>query len=44
MTTRAQLTAEIARVRERGWATLEQESEIGLGSIASAVRDHNGRP
>jgi DNA-binding IclR family transcriptional regulator len=42
LTTHAQLTAEIARVREQGWATLDQESEIGLGSIARPVRDHNG--
>ena len=41
LTSRAQLTAEIARVREQGWATLDQESEIGLGSIAHPVRDHH---
>lgn len=39
LTTRTEITAEIRRVRERGWATLDQESEIGLGSIASAIRD-----
>ncbi|MBV9799352.1 MAG: IclR family transcriptional regulator [Solirubrobacterales bacterium] len=42
LTTRAQLTVEIARVRERGWATLDQESEIGLASIARPLRNHNG--
>jgi DNA-binding IclR family transcriptional regulator len=42
LTTRAQLTTEIARVREQGWATLDQESEIGLGSIARVVRDDTG--
>lgn len=42
LTTRAQLTEEIRRVRERGWATLDQESEIGLGSIAHAVRNRGG--
>ncbi|MBV9196262.1 MAG: IclR family transcriptional regulator [Solirubrobacterales bacterium] len=42
LTGRTQLTAEIARVRERDWATLDQESEIGLGSIARAVRDRDG--
>lgn len=43
LTTRRQLTHEIRRVRERDWATLEQESEIGLGSIARAVRGRDGR-
>jgi IclR family pca regulon transcriptional regulator len=43
LTTRAQLTDEIARVRERDWATLEQESEIGLGSIAVPIRDPDGQ-
>jgi IclR family pca regulon transcriptional regulator len=42
LTTRRELTAEIQRVREQGWAKLDQESEIGLGSIAYAVRDHDG--
>jgi DNA-binding IclR family transcriptional regulator len=42
LTTRAELTDEIRRVRKRGWATLDQESEIGLGSIASAFRDDDG--
>ncbi len=41
LTTRAELTDEIRRVRERGWATLDQESEIGLGSIAYAIRDRD---
>ena len=31
-------------MRERGCATLDQESEIGLGSIASALRDDDGKP
>jgi DNA-binding IclR family transcriptional regulator len=39
LTTRKQLAAELARVRSQDWATLDQESEIGLGSIALAVRD-----
>lgn len=42
LTTRAQLTAELAHVRDRDWATLDQESEAGLGSIARAVRAHDG--
>lgn len=39
---RAALHAEIDRVRKRGWAELDGESEIGLSSIAVAVREPNG--
>jgi DNA-binding IclR family transcriptional regulator len=42
LTSRKELTAELAGVRERGWATLEHESEIGLGSIALGIRDGTG--
>ena len=42
LTSQRQLSAELALVRERGWATLEQESEIGLGSIALGLRDDAG--
>lgn len=42
LTTRAQLTEELARVRAQDWAMLEHESEIGLGSIALPVRDDDG--
>ena len=42
LTTRNQLTDEIRRVRKRGHATLDQESEIGLGSIAVPIRDRDG--
>jgi IclR family transcriptional regulator, pca regulon regulatory protein len=36
------LTAEIARVRERGWALVDQELEAGLRSIAVPIRDAHG--
>jgi DNA-binding IclR family transcriptional regulator len=39
---RAALRAEIARARQRGWAELDGESEIGLSSIAVAVREADG--
>jgi DNA-binding IclR family transcriptional regulator len=42
LTTRAQLSEELARVRAQDWAMLEHESEIGLGSIALPVRDDDG--
>jgi DNA-binding IclR family transcriptional regulator len=42
LTGRKQLISEVSRVRERGWAMLEQESEIGLGSIALGVRGADG--
>ena len=42
LTSQRQLSAELALVRERGWATLEHESEIGLGSIALGIRDDAG--
>ena len=36
------LRAEIARIRETGYATCWQEGEPGLSSIAMPVRDHRG--
>jgi IclR family pca regulon transcriptional regulator len=38
-----QLVAEIARVRERGWAYVDQELEEGLRVVAAPVRDRHGR-
>lgn len=38
-----QLAAEIARVRERGWAYVDQELEEGLRVVAAPVRDAKGR-
>lgn len=34
------LRAELQRVRNRGWAEIDEESEPGLASIALAIRDH----
>jgi IclR family pca regulon transcriptional regulator len=42
LTSRRHLVPEIQRARRQGWATLDQESEIGLGSIACAARDPDG--
>lgn len=36
------LAAELARVREQGWALVDQELEEGLRSIAAPVHDANG--
>jgi IclR family transcriptional regulator, KDG regulon repressor len=38
----AALTAELAKVRARGWAEAVNEREIGVASIAAPVRDHRG--
>jgi DNA-binding IclR family transcriptional regulator len=38
---RARLVPEIERVRAQGWATIDEESEPGLASIAVGVRDHD---
>jgi DNA-binding IclR family transcriptional regulator len=40
---RAALEREIARVRERGWASVEGELEPGLNGVAAPVRDRTGR-
>jgi IclR family pca regulon transcriptional regulator len=37
------LAAELDRVREQGWALVDQELEEGLRSIAAPVRDAGGR-
>jgi IclR family transcriptional regulator, pca regulon regulatory protein len=37
------LAAELARVREQGWALVDQELEEGLRSIAAPVHDAGGR-
>ncbi|MFI7637712.1 IclR family transcriptional regulator [Nonomuraea sp. NPDC049400] len=39
----AALRAELDRVRERGWAMVDQELEEGLRSIAAPIRDRSGR-
>ncbi len=38
-----ELVSEIARVRDRGWALVDQELEDGLRSIAAPVRDQHGQ-
>lgn len=37
------LRAELARVREQGWALVDQELEDGLRSVAAPLRDGTGR-
>lgn len=44
LTSRAALEAELARVRELGYATNFGESEPEIGSIGIAVHDADGRP
>ncbi len=43
LTRRADLLSELRRVRERGWAEIDGESEPGLASISVPVRDPDGR-
>ena len=38
----ASLRDELRRVRQRGWAAIVDELEVGLTSISAAVRDHDG--
>jgi IclR family pca regulon transcriptional regulator len=40
---RAALRAELDRVREHGWALVDQELELGLRSVAAPLRDAGGR-
>ena len=42
ITGRAQLLAELDRVRRRGWAEAVNEREIGVASIAAPIRDSTG--
>jgi IclR family pca regulon transcriptional regulator len=39
----AELRAELLRVRQQGWALVDQELEDGLRSLAAPVRDGDGR-
>jgi IclR family pca regulon transcriptional regulator len=41
--TRAQLEAELERVREQGYAIVDQELESGLRSVAAPIRDRRRR-
>jgi len=42
ITVRAALEAELGRVREGGFALVDQEVELGLRSLAAPVRDRDG--
>jgi IclR family transcriptional regulator, pca regulon regulatory protein len=42
-TDRAELRAELVRIRAQGWALVDQELEEGLRSVAVPVRDGTGR-
>ena len=41
--TREALEAELLRIREQGWALVDQELEEGLRSIAAPIHDGGGR-
>ncbi|WP_216215969.1 IclR family transcriptional regulator [Amycolatopsis aidingensis] len=43
LTSAPALRAELARVREQGWALVDQELEEGLRSVAAPVRDRGGQ-
>jgi IclR family pca regulon transcriptional regulator len=42
LATPEQLRAELDRIREQGWALVDQELEEGLRSVAAPIRDRNG--
>ncbi|TVT22205.1 helix-turn-helix domain-containing protein [Amycolatopsis rhizosphaerae] len=42
LTSPAALRAELAKVREQGWAMVDQELEEGLRSVAAPIRDRRG--
>lgn len=44
ITSRAALMTELAEVRRLGYSHNEGESEVGVGSVSSAVCDHHGKP
>jgi DNA-binding IclR family transcriptional regulator len=43
ITTVAQLLLELAEVRDRGWASVTEELEVGLNAVAAPVRDANSQ-
>jgi IclR family transcriptional regulator, pca regulon regulatory protein len=42
ITSRRELSVELARVRATGWAIVDQELEVGLMSMAAPIRDGEG--
>src|SRR5699024_8003319 len=42
--TRQQLDAELVEVRQRGWALQQEESNLGVTAVGSAILDGNGYP
>ena len=42
LTSPAALRAELAKVREQGWALVDQELDEGLRSVAAPIRDRDG--
>jgi IclR family pca regulon transcriptional regulator len=43
LTDKSELRRILAKVRERGWASVDQEVETGLRSVAAPIRDRSGR-
>ncbi|WP_017596268.1 IclR family transcriptional regulator domain-containing protein [Nocardiopsis potens] len=43
LTDPAELRAELDRIRDQGWAIIDQELEEGLRSVAAPIRDRDGR-
>ena len=40
---RAELVADLAEIRERGWALSDEQLSVGIRSVAAPVRDPHGR-
>jgi IclR family transcriptional regulator, pca regulon regulatory protein len=43
LTSKTQLRRILLEVREQGWAIIDQEVEVGVRSVAAAIRDHSAR-
>jgi len=43
VTSKEQLRRILGKVREQGWAILDQETEVGIRSVAAPIRDYTGR-
>lgn len=43
VTSQGELRRILAQVRERGWALVDQEIEVGVRSVAAPIRDRSGR-